>query len=145
MAGDHIIDFYDRTSADAPEIEAYDRIFRPAAWRLRGSLGWDGREFSFYSFLNHTAGYEDDRGANEVRVSSWTTVDITAAYEIDAPGKSLLDGTRFAVSVQNLFDKNPPFVLSDSLNGPGNSAAGYDPANANPFGRLISLQLVKRW
>ncbi len=40
--------------------------------------------------------------------------------------------------MQNLFDSDPPFYDSPL-------AIGYDPANADPLGRLISIQLTKVW
>jgi outer membrane receptor protein involved in Fe transport len=48
-----------------------------------------------------------------------------------------LSGTGVALTVTNLFDRSPPFV-DDQLQG-----LGYDPANASPLGRFISLQLHK--
>nr|WP_246371140.1 TonB-dependent receptor [Phenylobacterium haematophilum] len=49
-----------------------------------------------------------------------------------------LDGLSVALNVQNLFDSDPPFY-----DGP--TGIGYDPANADPLGRFVSLQLTKRW
>ena len=43
-----------------------------------------------------------------------------------------------ALTAQNAFDKDPPFY--DSRLG-----VGYDPANYDPTGRLVALQLTKAW
>jgi outer membrane receptor protein involved in Fe transport len=47
-----------------------------------------------------------------------------------------MEGVEADLSVNNIFDRDPPFV--DRL-------AGYDVANARPFGRVIALYLTKRW
>ena len=45
------------------------------------------------------------------------------------------------MSVQNLFDRDPPFVLFDQF-VPG---LHYDPTNASVLGRFISLRLSKEF
>ena len=55
-----------------------------------------------------------------------------------APAGGLLDGTAVSLTVQNLFDRDPPFY--DAPEG-----IAYDAANANVLGRFISLQLTKAW
>ena len=42
------------------------------------------------------------------------------------------------LSAQNLVAADPPFY--DAIQG-----VGYDPANAQPFGRVVAVQLTKRW
>ena len=42
------------------------------------------------------------------------------------------------LSVRNLLDADPPFY--DVSTG-----FGYDPAQADIFGRVVALQLIKRW
>jgi hypothetical protein len=45
-----------------------------------------------------------------------------------------------ALSAQNIFDEDPPpaAVISPF-------DVGFDPANANPMGRLVSVELTKFW
>jgi iron complex outermembrane receptor protein len=44
--------------------------------------------------------------------------------------------------VDNLFDRDPPYVnVPISPNGGG----GFDPNNANPIGRLVSLRIGKKF
>ena len=52
--------------------------------------------------------------------------------------EALADSVRVALS-NAILDRRPPHV-EDLAYG-----LGYDPANANPFGRLVSLQLRKLW
>ena len=53
-------------------------------------------------------------------------------------GQGLLAGTGLTLTVQNLFDRAPPFY--DAPEG-----VAYDAANANVMGRFVSLQLTKAW
>ena len=43
-----------------------------------------------------------------------------------------------AINVLNIADSSPPFYETAL-------GTGYDPANANPLGRVVSFQLIKRW
>jgi iron complex outermembrane receptor protein len=54
-------------------------------------------------------------------------------------GGSLLGGLRLSLNIQNITDKDPPTVLTQS----GNNYGAYDPSNANIFGRIFSVQLTK--
>jgi iron complex outermembrane receptor protein len=49
-----------------------------------------------------------------------------------------VDGLTWSLNVQNLFDSGPPFYDNPL-------AIGYDPANADPLGRMVTLQLTKAW
>jgi hypothetical protein len=44
--------------------------------------------------------------------------------------------------VQNLLDKDPPFVASQ---GSPIAHSGYDAVNATPLGRFIALDVAKSW
>jgi outer membrane receptor protein involved in Fe transport len=50
----------------------------------------------------------------------------------------LLHGLTVSLSAQNLFDTDPPFVNQSS-------GIGYDASSADPLGRFVALQLIKRW
>ena len=54
------------------------------------------------------------------------------------PGTGSGQGLRLALTIQNLLDADPPFF--DSANG-----YGFDPGQGNPYGRVVALQLIKRW
>ena len=58
----------------------------------------------------------------------WTN--MVAAYENLAPTTQ--------AAIQNLFDADPPFY--DASTG-----LGFDPGQASPLGRIVSLQLTRRW
>ena len=70
-------------------------------------------------------------------VSSWTTVDVQIGYDLGR----VIAGTRLSLSASNLFDRQPPYVENASVY----SASGFDPENASPVGRMVALQVVKKW
>ena len=43
-----------------------------------------------------------------------------------------------SAGVQNLFDADPPFYN-------GATGYGFDAGQANQLGRVVSLQLIRRW
>jgi hypothetical protein len=51
-----------------------------------------------------------------------------------------------ALSVTNVADEHPPRVrIPAGFTLPGESVIPFDPANASPVGRAISLSIGKRW
>jgi len=87
------------------------------------------------SFLNYTDSYRDE--TNVSPIASWTTVDVTVKYLFNADSGPLAD-LSLLVAANNLMDRRPPFVLNPV-------AINFDGANANALGRMISIQLSKRW
>ena len=97
-------------------------------WKVRYTAAWDQGPMSVTAFVNTIDGYENTNVTPAQRVASFTTVDLTTAYEL----RSLLKGVTVQVRVANLFDQAAPFF---------DSAAGYNPSLASPFGRSIDLTL----
>ncbi len=61
-------------------------------------------------------------------------------YELP-PALLYLSRVRISASVQNLFDRDPPYLLFDGYKVGFN----YDSTNTSPLGRTASLQLVGQW
>jgi outer membrane receptor protein involved in Fe transport len=118
-----------------PGSNAVDRAGftgEPADFRARYAAAWTHGALTTTAALNHVGDLSTDTGA---RVKAWRTVDLNLGYAF-GPGR--LEGSRLSLNIQNLFDRDPPFF--DAL-----VAVGYDPANADPLGRLVTLQLTKTW
>lgn len=104
----------------------------PADLRARVSATWTHGPVSMTSAVNHVGDLKSETGR---RIAPWTTVDLQGRWQ----GKVLAaQGLSLTLNVQNLFDKDPPFYDNPL-------AIGYDPANADPLGRMVSLQLSKTW
>lgn len=115
-------------------------LFSPA--RINGRLGavWVKDGFSASSFVNYTSGVINRlvEGKAE-KTSSFTTLDATLRYEADGEG-SPLSGWAFALSAQNLLDREPPFyVPTGAANTP------YDSTNYSAMGRFLSLSVFRKF
>lgn len=141
IAGTHIFSIKRQLTAGAPSVDVVGLYASPAKWRLRGRAGWSRDGFSASAFVNHVDGYTNQTVLPAAQVSSWTTVDLTLAQQIGGTGGADGRGLTLALSILNLFDRDPPFVEVQS----STSALGYDPEKANPYGRTASIQATIRW
>ncbi|HKQ16273.1 MAG TPA: TonB-dependent receptor [Steroidobacteraceae bacterium] len=115
--------------------------YNPVDWRFRGEAGWSTNGWAFNGAVNYTNDYENTNQVGSPSIGSWTTVDLQARFEPDAYSAApLWHGVEIALSAQNVFDKDPPFVNSGTP-----FTVNYDPANASPLGRFVALELRKSW
>ncbi len=128
-----LTDFKRQTTAQARPVDIAGQAGSPADLRARASATWTHDALAATASLNHVGDLRDDAGR---RIASWTTMDTQVRWTGGHGGR--LEGLTAALTVTNLFDKNPPFYNSPL-------GLGYDPANAEPGGRLVSLQLTKAW
>lgn len=124
----YLLDYKVQTTRTAAERSVVGLVGYPVRLRGRTGFSWQTGELSASAHLNHVASYKDRTGR---AIDAWNTVDVQLAWQ-------RTDGLRLAFSVQNLFDEDPP--LYDSPNG-----IGFDPGQASVLGRLVALQLIKRW
>jgi iron complex outermembrane recepter protein len=136
----YLFDSKQQAVASAPTVDIVDTVFNPPELRARAGLTWSLQRVSASAILNYTGAYRDTRPVSPVRVGSWTTVDATLRYDLTgfSQGRALPDMT-VGLSLTNLFDKDPPFVLDPANN------VNFDGANANALGRFMALQVVSRW
>ena len=104
----------------------------PADLRARVSATWTHGAASLTTAVNHVGQTKAETGR---RIDPWTTFDLQARWQ----GRlATVEGLSVALNVQNLFDKDPPFYDNPL-------AIGYDATNADPLGRMVTLQLTKAW
>jgi outer membrane receptor protein involved in Fe transport len=126
-----------------PEMQISGIIFNPPDFKGRASLAWLQGPWSLVTTANYIGREWDNSTTPAVRIASWTTADAQIGYAIPAPKDwSVANGLRVSLSIQNMFDRDPPRVRAASTIYPG---LGYDPANASPIGRFISLYVAKHW
>lgn len=136
--GTYLFDYEARITELTPPQEQVSTVYRPVDLNLRGTFSWSLDGFTAYAGINYTDGYTDNLfRAPDTPIDRWTTVDLMFSYDsADRLGSPLLRNTRVSFGVQNLFDRDPPFVdTADGLN--------YDSSNATPLGRFITLQINK--
>ena len=129
--------------ATVPETSVLGNIGNLIKWRGRGSASWNREALSASLFMNYVGHYLNDTpltGQAVRQVPAWITFDLNLGYDFGQAfsGSAALSGTRLSVSAQNLLDRDPPVVL---LGG----GAQFDANNANLYGRMISVQLSKKF
>ena len=110
----------------------------PINLRFRGSLSWERAGFGASLFTNFDNGYRDVLSVPDRSVRSFTTLDLQLRYRIDGSRPGSLANTEIALTARNLFNSSPPF-----LNNP--QGIGYDEENADLTGRILSVDVRKRW
>ena len=130
----YLTDYQRQVTPQGPWTQLLDTAGQPVDLRAQGSLTWTRGSFGLTASLNYVDDYHSIQGQ---KISSWTTGDLQLRWQPTA-GQGLASGLVVALSVQNLLDSSPPFY--DAPQG-----VGYDPANADPLGRFVSLQLTTRW
>jgi len=123
-----------KISSIAQKTELVGTAENPADLRARVSAAWTHGPLTSSLSLNHIGDLHTSAGA---RLASQTTADVQLQYA--SPAKAgPMRGMTLALTVQNLFDSDPPFY--DSPQG-----VGFDAANYEATGRLVALQLTKAW
>jgi outer membrane receptor protein involved in Fe transport len=129
----YLIDYSQQLTPTAAKFQRVDLAGQPVDWRVRAALAWSSGPFGATAAVNYVDNYRTAAGRT---VDTWTTADVQVTW---SPSTPPLDGVVVALSAQNLFDTDPPFAEAE------NGSVGYDPANADPLGRFLSLQVTKRW
>ena len=139
-SGSYIFRIDQAYTPTAPVNKVVDVLGNPVDLRIRGHAFWSNAHWSASLFVNYLDSYANLTNAAPQRVHSWTTLDAQIGYRLpqkDGP----LAGLRVALSATNLLDRDPPFAAYNL----GVSITGYDPENASPLGRVVSLELTKTW
>lgn len=127
-----LLDYQRKITPQASAVELAGTAGNPADLRLRASASWTHGAFTTTPSLNQVGDLTGDGGR---RIKAWTTLDLNLRF---APKGPAWRGLTASLNVQNLLDKDPPFYDSAL-------ALAYDPTNADPIGRVVSLQLAKTW
>lgn len=137
LNGSYLFDFERKLIEADPLVDEVGTLGRPVDLRARGNVTWNRNNWTIAGYVNYIDGYTDNVSSPARAVDSWTTVDLTIAYNT-GENRGFLSDTRLSLTTKNLFDEDPPFV--DTFGG-----VGYDATNASPLGQFISLQITKDW
>jgi iron complex outermembrane recepter protein len=138
--GGYIFKFDNQFSSGAPVVSILNTTYNPINLKLRARALATRGPLSGGVYINFTNDYSDIDVTPYAHVSSWTTADAVASYAFGSSGGPF-NGVTIALSVINLTNRAPPYVLNPSSGYP----ITYDGTNANALGRFISLRLQKRW
>lgn len=132
-----LLQFEQTLTPGATPVELLDTVNNPIDWRARFGLTWRGEQWSAGLTGNYADGYRDTFSQPNRDIEAHTTWDLRFTHSW---GESSGDGpaVQLALNVINAFDEAPPFV---------NNPTGYafDASNASPLGRVVSLELRRRW
>jgi iron complex outermembrane receptor protein len=139
-SGTYIFRIRQGLTPDAPTTNVVDTIGNPVDFKARARASWSSDTLGAALFVNYVDGYTNNLNDAPEHVDAWTTVDLQLSYRFGADHGGL-KGLRVALNASNLFDRDPPYAAYYL----GLTTMGYDPENASPLGRVMSLQVTKSW
>jgi iron complex outermembrane recepter protein len=133
--------------ATLPASTLLNTYGEPTKWKGRTNLAWTGHGFTASGTLNFVGSYNNTLFVPEGHVASWTTADMHLSYSTgESNGPRALHGIKVSLNLLNIADRRPPYAPippTDLL--PGVPPIPFDSTNASPVGRLLSVQIAKRW
>jgi outer membrane receptor protein involved in Fe transport len=142
LAGDHIrlagagtysASYDQQLTPTSPVLDKVGVAGFPVRLRSRITADWTRGRLTVGGAFNYISSYRDPLGAH---IGDHPTFDLQVRL---APAPSgPFAGLSATLNVRNLFDRAPPFYNNSF-------GIGYDPTNADPIGRFVSLQLTKAW
>jgi outer membrane receptor protein involved in Fe transport len=134
----YLLDYQRQLTQASPLIQLVSTAGEPIDFRGRFAIGWSRGPWGAQAAVNYQDGYRAGEGPMpNAYIDPWTTIDLQWTWR--APWKQgPMAGLVLTLAAQNLLNANPPFY--DSPQG-----VAYDPANAGPLGRVVSIQATKRW
>lgn len=126
-------------SAGATEQVVTNDAYNPPHLRSRGGVTATIGGLSVTAIANYVSSSTNIYYPGNLRVASWTTLDGQLAYTCGF--RPALRELRVTASVQNLLDRSPPYVVYNY----STTGVNYDPTNASPIGRFITLGASLSW
>lgn len=125
ITGNHTLSYKTRTTSVAPEFDQIEAGGIPTVpWGVRGVLDISARQGHRLNIAaNWSSGYKNAYVTNTAlnaieAVSSYFTMDVRGSINI--ANDSFPSGTNLELSVDNVFDRDPPIVRSGNGIGRGN-------------------------
>jgi len=131
----------------------FNTTFPSVEDEVRLGFGYEREAFAFNVYYNYLGGYLNWSGAAAVQptrvnglpdggggdpVDSFSTVDLNVSYE--------LGNTQLFLDATNLLDEEPPQYNTFAIGGNnGVGVAAYDPVNASPLGRVLTVGVRTRF
>ncbi len=131
LAASYIIDSTREITSESPEADVLNIVYLPVDLKVRSGVTLARQKLAGSVFVNYVDNYRDPSNSDDPKVDSWTTVDLNLRYHF-------VGATALTLNIQNVFDRDPPFV--ENARG-----TGYDPTNATALGRFASLSLTYQW
>jgi iron complex outermembrane receptor protein len=140
VAGSYLFKIKQAITPTAPSLDFVSTIGFPVDLKFRARALWRTNHWSAALFTNFTNSYTNTLVAKPTTIRSQTTIDASASYALST-ARGMFSGLAIQLSATNLFDRAPPYAEFVT----GTSAIGFDPENASAVGRVIALQVIKKW
>ena len=137
--GTYLLKFDVAEGNGSPSAELLNTQTNPINLRLKTSVAWSGVRLGGSVSVNYSNSYQDTASVPNVPVAAWTTIDAQIRYRLGSGEASWLEDTQVELNALNLFNRDPPFLNNQAV------GIGYDQENADPYGRIISLLIRKKW
>ncbi|MGH8210342.1 MAG: TonB-dependent receptor [Steroidobacteraceae bacterium] len=140
LNGNYVFHFDQGVTDSSPSIDIVNTLANPLKLRLRAMAGWSQHReedvgLGAHLTMNFTNGYENPGSSLLPRVDSLTTVDLQLRYRTRRDA-GLWSGLELSLNAVNVFNQSPPFA---------DDTYGYDVANFQALGRVLSLSVRKKW
>ena len=139
LAGTFYTTYQRMLTPTSAESSPLNTIYNPLRFRAKANVGWEWAGWRVNGRLNYSNSYENTNavnpkcpGASDCDIASWTTVDLSLAYQWPSH-------VRVALDVTNAFDRAPPHI-----SGPAGTYP-YDPVNANALMRAFAVSVSTKW
>ena len=138
VLGSYFFNFRQSLVATAPLVNVINTINNPLRFTARGDIGVTREQFSARVAINYTNAYKNDIVVPVATVGSIATADLLVSYDIKRETVKMFgQGLRLSLSVQNIFDRQPPYVQNGSL--------AFDPQVLSAIGRFGSVAMSTKW
>ncbi|MEN9683616.1 MAG: hypothetical protein RLZZ427_1367 [Pseudomonadota bacterium] len=151
LSGTRVFNYKVAVAPGSAVVERVNNVNFPLKFRARGQVGLRSGGLSLNTFYNYTNSYRAvgllannlfspaivAPAIQDEKVSANVTVDATVTYAFAQDNGPLRD-LSLSLSAQNLFNRAPPFARVSS-------SQVFDSANASVLGRMVSLELRKKF
>jgi outer membrane receptor protein involved in Fe transport len=128
-----------QNSSEAPTFDLAGAIYNPPHFRSRLGASWELGGLVLSAFYNYIGGVTDTRTVPNPGGDAMQTVDLTAIFRT-ANGPRVWDGVELALSVLNLANERPPYLLNTQP-----YFVNYDSTNYSAVGRFVGARVSKQW
>jgi len=137
--GTYLFDFTQQAGPGVPAAQLLNTQNNPIDIKLHSTASWREPRWAAVVGVNFQNHYTDTGSDPHRNIRSFTTFDAQLQYNLAPFSTGVLQNTLLELDAVNVFNVSPPF-LNNQIAG-----IGYDQENADPDGRLLSLQVRKTW
>jgi iron complex outermembrane receptor protein len=150
LSGTYVFKLDESQIAGTAPVDHLNQFAFNTQFRFRAEAGVTYNGLSGTVYVNYVNSYDIDPALTHpaapagqfTDIDSYTTVDMSLGYDTgDEISVPVLRNILLTVNVSNLFDTDPPFVLNAAASNP----VLFDPMNASPIGRVVTIKVAKQW